>query len=300
MGFEGAKGGTVGEGVALAALLAEATARLAAAGVEAPAREARLLLAHALGLPLGGLLALARDAKVPAAGFRSLLARRAEERVPLAFLVGTRGFWTLDLRVSPATLVPRADTETLVEAALALRPDRASIRRILDLGTGTGALLLASLTEYPGAFGVGVDRVAEAARLARDNAQRAALAPRAAFVCGDWGAALADACFDLVFCNPPYIESGAVPELMPEVARHEPTSALDGGPDGLDAYRALVPQLARLMAPGGLAVLELGAGQAPAVEAIAGAAGLARAALRPDLSGTARALALERVAAPPS
>lgn len=284
----------------LATLLAEGTARLAAAGVEAPALEARLLLAHALDRPHGAFLALARDALVPAGRFRALLARRAEDRAPLAYLVGARGFWTLDLRVSPATLVPRADTETLIEAALALRPDRAAVRRILDLGTGTGALLLAALSEYPDAFGIGVDRVEDAAILARDNARRAGLAGRAAMSCGDWATALADAAFDLVFCNPPYIESGAIAGLMPEVARHEPRSALDGGADGLDAYRALAPQLGRVLAPGGLAVLELGAGQAPAVEAIAAAAGLARAALRPDLSGTARALVLERTQpAPP-
>ena len=281
--------GPEGEGATLADILARATQRLAAAGIEAPAREARLLLAQALGTTADGLRRLARDAPVSAPGFAALLGRRADAREPLAFLLGTRGFWTLDLAVSPATLIPRADTETLIEAALAARPDRLSVRHILDLGTGTGAILLAALTEYRAAHGIGIDRVEAAARLARANAATSGLAPRASFICGDWAASLAGR-FDLIFSNPPYIESDAIAALMPEVARHEPRSALDGGADGLAAYRAIAGALPALLAPGGLAILEVGAGQSDPVRRLGEAAGLDCTAIRADLSGTPRAV----------
>lgn len=273
----------------LADLLASATRRLAAAGIEAPAREARLLLAHALGTSSDGLRLLPRTAPVRAPGFAALLRRRADAHEPLAYLLGTRGFWTLDLAVSPATLIPRADTETLIEAAIALRPARDAVRRILDLGTGTGAILLAALTEYPAACGIGVDRVAAAARLARANAASNGLAARALFVCGDWAAAIAGT-FDLVFSNPPYIEQAAIASLMPEVARHEPATALDGGADGLAAYRAIMVALPDLLAPGGIAVLEVGAGQSGAVRGLGEAAGLDCTTIRADLAGVPRAV----------
>ena len=278
-----------GEGATLADILARATQRLAAAGIEAPAREARLLLAQALGITADGLLRLARTAPVSAPGFAALVRRRAEAREPLAFLLGTRGFWTLDLAVSPATLIPRADTETLIEAALAARPNRLSVRHILDLGTGTGAILLAALTEYRAAHGIGIDRVEAAARLARANAAASGLAPRASFICGDWAGSLAGR-FDLIFSNPPYIESDAIAALMPEVARHEPRSALDGGADGLAAYRAIAGALPALLAPAGLAILEVGAGQSDSVRRLGEAAGLDCTAIRADLSGTPRAV----------
>lgn len=256
------------------ALLADAAARLAAAGIEAPAREARLLLAHA------------RAHDPPA--FPALLARRLRHE-PLAYILGKREFWSLDFAVSPATLIPRPDSETLIEAALAARPAEA-IRRILDLGTGTGCLLLAALSECPAAFGIGVDRSAAAAALAAANAATLGLASRAAFLAGDWGAALAGR-FDLILCNPPYIERAVIPTLMRDVAEFEPASALDGGEDGLDAYRAVIAGLAPLLAADGVAVVELGQGQAAAVAALAAAAGFATA-LRPDLAGIPRALVL--------
>jgi release factor glutamine methyltransferase len=210
----------------------------------------------------------------------------------VAHLLGTREFWSLPFAVSPATLIPRPDSETLVEAAIEAFPDRRQVRRILDLGTGTGCLLLAALTEFPGAVGTGTDRVPEAAALARRNAAALGLAGRARFLVADWAGPLAGR-FDLVLGNPPYVERGAIPGLAPEVARHEPASALDGGADGLDAYRALAAALPRLLAPGtGRAVLELGQGQRPAVEALARAAGLAPLGCRPDLGGTDRALVL--------
>nr|WP_309139476.1 peptide chain release factor N(5)-glutamine methyltransferase [Siccirubricoccus sp. G192] len=189
----------------------------------------------------------------------------------------------------PATLIPRPDSETLVEAALELFPDRARVRRVLDLGTGTGCLLLAALSEFPAATGLGVDRVPAAAALARENAARLGLGARARFLVADWTAPIAGR-FDLVLSNPPYIESGAIPGLMPDVARHEPGSALDGGADGLAAYRVIIAALPGLLALGGRAVLELGQGQRASVEAMARAAGLAVPGCRHDLGGVERAL----------
>jgi release factor glutamine methyltransferase len=263
--------------------LAEITARLAAAGLESPRREARLLLAHALGVSAAALLAM--DEVDPDA-YAAALARRAA-REPLAYITGHKEFWGLDFLTSPATLIPRPDSETLVEAVLEAG---AQPGRCLDLGTGTGCLLLATLSEYPSAFGIGVDIRPAAAALARRNAQRLGLAHRAAFLAGRWASALAGP-FDLVLANPPYIESQAIPGLMPEVARHEPAAALDGGADGLAAYRAIIADLPRILAPEGLAVLELGAGQAHMVSAMARRSGFTPA-LKADLSGIERAILL--------
>lgn len=279
-------GGTIG------ALLCQAGRTLRAAAIEQPRFEARLLLAHAMRI---GRDALLRDpsATVPAAVaecFRAAVDARAAQ-TPAAHILGEAGFWTLTLRVTPDALVPRADTETLVEAVLDARPDRGRVQRVLDLGTGTGALLLAALAEFPDAFGVGLDRSEAAVRLARENASRNGLAARAAFAVGDWGGALSGG-YDVILSNPPYIETAVIPTLMPEVARHEPLLALDGGADGLDAYRALARDLPRLLAPGGLAVVELGEGQEEAVAALMRGAGLAVRDARPDLGGIPRALPL--------
>jgi release factor glutamine methyltransferase len=269
-------------------MLAEAASRLDAVGIEAPRREARLLLAHAAGIDQAALL---RDLHAPldASGFAALVDRRAA-REPLALIIGHQGFWTLDLEVSADTLIPRADSEAVIEAALAVCAGHPA-RRVLDLGTGTGCLLLAVLTEWPAATGVGVDRTEGAARLARRNAAALGLADRAAFLCGDWATAL-NARFDLVLSNPPYIESADIAGLMPEVARYEPRRALDGGTDGLDAYRSILAALPGLLAPGGAAVLELGIGQADAVASIAATQGLALGGLHNDLTGTPRAMTL--------
>ena len=272
--------------------LCQAGQRLRGAAIEAPRLEARRLLAHVLNKSEDALL---RDPRAPvpadqAQQFAALLARRVAHE-PFAYLTGRVGFWTLDLEVSPATLIPRADSESLVEAALEACPDKGAALHVLDLGTGTGALLLAVLSELPAASGVGVDLKPEAAALAARNAVRLALADRARFLAGDWAVALAGR-FDLILCNPPYIESAAIPTLMPEVARHEPASALDGGADGLSAYRRIIADLPRLLAPRGVAVLELGAGQQAAVEALAKAAGLTPEACRADLGGVPRALVL--------
>lgn len=279
-------------GTSIGAFLCQGGQALRAAGLAAPRHEARLLLGHALGVTAEALLRDPR-ASVPAeaaARFRAGLAARLRA-VPMAHILGRQGFWTLDLEVSPATLIPRPDSESLVEAALDLFPDPAAPLRVLDLGTGTGCLLLAVLSERPRAFGIGVDLAPAAAALAARNAAANGLASRAAFVAGDWATALAGR-FDLVLSNPPYIETAVIPTLMPEVARHEPARALDGGPDGLAAYRVLVAALPGLLAPGGGAVLELGIGQRAAVEALAGAGGLVPSGCRADLGGLERALIL--------
>jgi release factor glutamine methyltransferase len=279
-------------GESVGAFLCQAGQMLRAAAIGSPRHEARLLLGHAMGASAEELL---RDPRAPvppeaALRFRAALQARLAA-TPVAYILGRQGFWTLDLEVSPATLIPRPDTEALVEAALDLFPETAAPLRVLDLGTGTGCLLLAVLAERPGAFGIGVDLVPEAAALAARNAARNGLAGRTAFLAGNWAAALAGR-FDLVLSNPPYIESGAIAGLMPDVARHEPRSALDGGTDGLVAYRHLAAMLPGLLAPGGAAVIELGAGQRAAVEALSRGAGLAPSGCRADLGGVDRALVL--------
>jgi release factor glutamine methyltransferase len=258
------------------------------AGIDNPRRDARLLLAHALDTTPA---ALARDlfCAVDTTLFGALIDRRAA-REPLALIVGRREFWSLDFAVSQATLIPRPDSETLIEAALATFARRLPPRRVLDLGTGTGCLLLAALSEFPAAFGVGVDRSFAAAALARRNAATLGMAGRAAFICADWASSL-DGPFDLILCNPPYIPTGQIGDLMPEVARHEPLVALDGGPDGLSGYRHSLPEIARLLVPEGAAVLEVGAGQAETVIRLARGLGFAGHTHR-DLSGIPRALVL--------
>jgi release factor glutamine methyltransferase len=278
-------GGSVG------AYLCQAGQVLRAAGIEAPRQEARMLLAYVLACREEDLLRDPRAAVPPPAGsaFAALLRRRVA-REPMAHLVGHIGFWTLDLAVSPDTLIPRPDSEAVVQAAL---DDFADGGRVLDLGTGTGALLLAVLAERPGAWGVGVDRAPAAARLAARNAAANGLAARAAFLAADWDTAIAGR-FDLVVSNPPYIASTEIPTLMPEVARYEPALALDGGADGLDAYRRIIGRLPALLTTSGRAVLELGVGQGGAVESIATGAGLIAVSAVRDLGGIDRALVLGR------
>jgi release factor glutamine methyltransferase len=255
-----------------------------------PRQEARLLLAHALGLTQNDLI---RDPNRPVdtACYENLLQRRVGHE-PLALIVERREFWSLSFAVSPATLIPRPDTETLVEAALARFAGRSAPRRILDLGTGTGCLLLALLTEFPSAFGIGLDVAPDAVALAKANAARLGLADRTAFAATDWTDPILGR-FDLIVSNPPYIRAGDIAGLMPEVADHEPRRALDGGADGFDAYRAIVPKLAPHLEPHGAAVLELGVGQANYVASLARSAGLA-VSLRLDLAEISRAMVLTR------
>jgi release factor glutamine methyltransferase len=196
--------------------------------------------------------------------------------------------------VSPDPLIPRADSETLIEAALAQFPARSQVRRILDLGTGTGCLLLAALAEFPCAWGLGIDIAEAAAALARRNARACRLEDRTSFAAGIWAEALGKSTFDLILCNPPYIPADAIGALMPEVRMHEPRRALDGGADGLSAYRSIMPALAPLLQAGGAAILELGQGQRASVAALAARAGLVEAGCRDDLAGIPRALVLTR------
>jgi release factor glutamine methyltransferase len=262
--------------------------RLAESGIDNPRLESRLLLAHAIGSTSEDLIRDLHRA-IDAPDFDRLVARRSA-REPLAYILGWREFWSLKFHVSPATLIPRPESETVVEAALRLVPNRRAPVRVLDLGTGTGCLLLAFLHERDVAFGIGTDRSTEAARLARGNAANLGLADRSAFLCGNWDGAL-NARFDLVLSNPPYVATPDLARLMPDVAEYEPSTALDGGVDGLTAYRAILDALPRLLAPGGSAVLELGLGQYDAVATLAAEAGL-RAGFTPDLAGIPRAMIL--------
>jgi release factor glutamine methyltransferase len=242
---------------------------LLAAQVPEPRRAARALVALALELPNDAVLRwpdrLVSD--VEQARAEALLARRLAGE-PLSRIRGEREFWSLPFRLSPATLDPRPDSETLIAAALRLFPDRQARLRILDLGTGSGCLLLSLLTEYQQAWGVGIDLAPLAAATAAANAQALGLTDRAAFLGADWTTALRTentARFDLVVSNPPYIPAEDIAELSPEVRVYDPRLALDGGSDGLAAYQRMIPEFKRLLRPGGWGLLEIGAGQADAV-----------------------------------
>ena len=273
--------------------LARAAKRLADAGVGAPRLDATLLLGAAMGMPREAvLLAGGRALDGAEAGrYRAFIARRAA-REPVSRILGVREFWSLPLTIDAHGFDPRPDSETVIQASLAVIPDRRAAMAVLDLGAGSGALLLALLTELPRTEGIGVDVSPGAAALARANAAALGLGRRCRFIAGDWGAAI-DGRFDLILANPPYIARADIAGLGPEV-RHEPVRALDGGADGLDGYRALLPDVRRLLAHGGGAVVELGAGQGAAVSALCRACGLTVESTRPDLSGIARAAVIRR------
>ena len=261
--------------------LVEATTLLAIVS-DTPRLDAELLMAHALGCSREAML-LGQLTEAPPPAFDALLARRLVHE-PIAYITGSRAFWTIDLEVGPGVLIPRADSETLIEAAVAHFEDRAPVM-ILDLGTGPGTLLLAALAEWPDARGLGIDASNAALEYARRNGE--AIAPgRAAFRLGDWAEGIA-ARFDLVLCNPPYVEADAI--LDDQVADYEPASALYAGADGLEDYRRIAPQLPGLVAPGGVAILEIGYTQRDSVTALLEAEG-ARVACRRDLGGRPRAL----------
>ncbi|MDQ8756698.1 peptide chain release factor N(5)-glutamine methyltransferase [Sphingosinicella sp. LHD-64] len=250
-----------------------------------PRLDAELLMAHALGVAREVLLLAHTRAEAPA-GFGPLLERRLAHE-PVAYILGRRAFWTIELEVGPGVLVPRPDSETLIAAAI----DHFGTGRpatILDLGTGPGTLLLAALDQWPDARGLGIDRSETALAYARRNAERLGLADRADLHLGDWGEGI-DGPFDLILCNPPYIESAA--PLPAGVADWEPPEALYAGPDGLDDYRRLAPEIARLLAPGGVACVEIGAGQEAAVTAIFGYRRFTVSSLG-DLNGVIRCLIL--------
>ncbi len=261
---------------------------MAAAPLDAGATDARFLLLHALGIT-GSELMLHGERPIGPDGAAKLAdaLRRRLSGEPVARIVGAWEFWSLPFRLSPDTLVPRPDTETVVETALAALPDRKGAPRILDLGTGSGCILVALLSELPNAFGIGLDRSLPALRTARGNAEANGVGERAAFLAGDWCAALAGR-FDLIVSNPPYIATDAIAGLSAEVRLHDPAAALDGGADGLDAYRIIVAAAGSLLAPGAPLVLEVGATQADTVAALGLAAGLAQAYVAADLAGHAR------------
>lgn len=265
----------------IADLLTVAAARI---GGDTPRLDAEVLLAHQLGWSRGDLI-LKSDLMIEPQDFDLMVKRRALGE-PVAHITGSREFWSLDLIVTPDVLIPRPDSETLIEVALRLAAHPPA--HILDLGTGSGALLLAALSEWPEATGIGIDASAAALAVAQRNAVRTGLSNRAMFRAGNWGQGL-DERFDLILSNPPYIAE--TEPLSDEVRIHEPATALFAGHDGLDDYRRILPQLSRLLQPGGLAVVEIGHRQGDALLDLAATHGL-HASVHPDLAGRDRAVAL--------
>jgi release factor glutamine methyltransferase len=271
------------------------TVRFRSSAIDSAELDARILVGAVLGLDLTGVIAsAARPLASDEARNLEDFTRRRLAGEPVARIVGAKEFWGLPLQLSAETLVPRPDTETVVELALellrpALTPNQPL--RIADIGTGSGAILLALLSEMPGAYGVGTDISAAALQTAHINAVRLGLADRAGFVACDYAAALSGG-FDLIVSNPPYIRSADIADLAIEVRDHDPPGALDGGADGLDAYRAMVPQAVRRLAPGGVLTVEVGHGQTAEVAQLMAAAGLTlEAPPKADLAGIERAVA---------
>jgi release factor glutamine methyltransferase len=254
-----------------------------AAVSDTPRLDAELLMAHALGVSRDTLLLNYLDAETPL-GFDTLLSRRLAHE-PIAYITGSRDFWTITLKVAPGVLIPRPDSETLIESAISHFGTKAP-RRILDLGTGSGALLLAALAQWTEASGLGVDASPDALRIARQNANLLGFSSRATMRLGHWANEI-DERFNLILCNPPYVEADAA--LPADVSQFEPSFALFAGDEGLDNYRIIIPQLAALIAPGGLIAMEIGATQADAVSALFQDAGLNPETCK-DLAGRDRAI----------
>lgn len=274
--------------ITIAAVLDDARRVLASAGIPHPRFEARVLVRHALGV--GMEVVLGHPERLVDQGRKARLdamVNRRAGREPMAYILGTQEFWSLPFRVGPHTLIPRPDSETLIESALHWVGDHGADLRVLDLGTGSGCLLLALLSELTGAWGVGVDASFEALTVARQNAADLGLAGRAAFAQCDWASAVMGT-FDMVVSNPPYIADVDLAVLAPEVVQFEPRAALSGGPDGLAAYRAVVPQLRRLVAPGGAAFFEIGAGGGGDVTEIFRSHGFQNVEIKDDLAGIPR------------
>ena len=268
---------------ALARALSRATQQLSATS-DTPRLDAELLMAFALGIERDSLL-LSNQAHMVPAVYPELVDRRRSGE-PVAYITGKRAFWNIELEVGPGALVPRPDSETLIAAAVEHFQRTAGPKRVLDLGTGPGTLLLAALDQWPKATGIGVDSSQEALAYARQNAERLGLANRAHFRRGDWAKGISEQ-FDLVLINPPYVAEGE--ELGPGVAEFEPAEALFAGDQGLAEYKRLAPELGRLIAPGGLAAIEIGHDQADAVENLLRAQGL-KPRLARDLAGRPRAM----------
>ncbi len=277
-------------GVSLRQALAQTAAQLQQAGIGRARAEARLLAGAALGLSLERIVA--EDARLLRADELQALAALAARRVrrePMAQILGRREFYGRPFRVSRDVLTPRPDSETLIEAVLERIDDRSAPLRLLDLGLGSGCLLLTLLAELPQASGTGIDISAAALAVARDNAMALGVADRCHLVQGDWSETIAGP-FDIVISNPPYIPAGDIAGLEPEVAQYEPRLALDGGADGLDFYRRLATDLPRLLAPGGLVAVEIGQGQGAAVNRLFQEAGLRLLPARADLAGIERCI----------
>jgi release factor glutamine methyltransferase len=277
----------------IGALITGATRRLSAAGADSPRLDARLLLAFALGE--SGRLHGREDETVPAAPaarFEAFLERRSAGE-PVSRILGSREFWSLEFELSPATLDPRPDSETLVDALRERFPDRLAPLSILDLGTGTGCLLLAALSEYPNASGTGVDIDPDCVAVASRNAQKLSLSDRARMICSSWGSNVTGP-FDVVLSNPPYIPTSEIDSLQPEVRDHDPRGALDGGMDGLDAYRNIAESLDSLLSEKGVAVLEFGEGQGDDIARLMRSAGLVVTGFRNDLAGIRRCILVRR------
>jgi len=272
----------------IAEALRAATARLTEAGIDGARLDARLLLAEALGKDGTWLFNHGNDELDPPAeaAFAALVEKRLE-RQPVSLILGRREFWSLDFTVTRDTLAPRPDSETLIEAILDELPDRRAPLSVLDLGTGTGCLLLALLSELPNAQGIGVDLNPDTLAVARGNADRLGFGRRTRFIRSNWWEAV-EGSFDVILSNPPYIPSGDIPGLDPEVARFEPLGALDGGADGLDAYRLLAAGAEDFLAETGVIAFEVGAGQAPDVAVLLEQAGFPLRAIRRDLAGIER------------
>lgn len=281
--------------ITISAISRQARRQLAAAGVETPEIDARILVGHAVGLNRAGLIAESTRAvsDIEAEAIARLVARRAGGE-PVGRILGRREFWGLEFSLGPDTLEPRPDTETVVEAALDAVAGKSEPLRILDLGTGTGCLLIALLSELPTAWGLGVDISTGAVRTARSNAAALGLSARATFAVTDWTQPLAgggrDSAFGLIVANPPYITTSACRSLQRDVAYWDPDRALDGGADGLDAYRAIFSDIGRLLSADGVLVVEVGHDQAVAVERLAVGHGLLCRSVRRDLGGIDRAL----------
>ncbi|MBC7166455.1 peptide chain release factor N(5)-glutamine methyltransferase [Phenylobacterium sp.] len=262
--------------------------RLEAAGLAGPVIDARLLVEAAAEATRIDIVTDPYRALTPQqeATLEDYLARR-ERREPVSHILGRKGFWKIMLQVTPDVLTPRPDTECVVDAALKAIPEFERFS-MLDLGVGSGAIILAILAERPNAKGLGIDVSEEALAVARDNAAHLGLGGRVALLRGDWTAGLSDESFDLVTANPPYIATDVIETLEPEVRVHEPRLALDGGPDGLDAYRLLAPEILRVLKPGGLFFVEIGHDQKQAVEALFRAAGAVDVSTQQDLSALDR------------
>ena len=263
------------------------------------ARGVRSLRTAGIADPVGEMRRICRwnaRAGARAVSIEHAVAQRAR-RVPFSHIVGRREFWTLEFEVTPTVLDPRPESETVIRAVLSgiLRSDMRRGPRILDLGTGSGCLLLSLVNAIPGASGIGIDRSLDAVLVARRNARRHGLGARTGWAVGDWTSAL-DEQFDIVVSNPPYIESRCISTLEPEVRDHEPLLALDGGPDGLGSFRRLVSQLARTVKSNGFAYLEFGPGQAEPVRGLLASAGFCNAELFMDLDGRARCVRASRMA----